>query len=55
MKSNAYVSLMIIVALALGAVVVVDTIVIPLLEADAIGCLPGGTGFNASQGRCFRG
>jgi hypothetical protein len=54
MKSNSYVSLMIIVALALGAVVLVDTIVIPLLEADAIGC-NNSIAFNASKGRCFRG
>jgi hypothetical protein len=47
----------IVAALAvLGVVVVtVAALTIQLQEAEARGCAPGGTGYNASQGRCFRG
>jgi hypothetical protein len=54
MNSTTYVNFMIIVALALGVVVVVDTVVFPMLEVWAIGC-PNSQAFNASEGRCFRG
>lgn len=54
MNSTTSVNFMIIVALALGAVVVVDTVVFPLLEAWAKGC-PNSVAFNASKGRCFKG
>jgi hypothetical protein len=37
----------------LVGVVVVD-IILTAQEAEAKGCSPGGTGFNASLGRCFR-
>lgn len=42
----------VIVALVLGAAVIVDTVVFPMLEAWAKGCTKS-TPFNASQGRCF--
>jgi hypothetical protein len=29
-------------------------IILTAQEAEAKGCSPGGTGFNASLGRCFR-
>jgi hypothetical protein len=54
MNSKSYVNFMIIVALALGVVVVVDTVVFPLLEAWAKGC-QNSQAFNASKGRCFKG
>jgi hypothetical protein len=39
--------------LGLVTVVAVD-IIMSAQEAEARGCSAGGTGFNASQGRCFR-
>lgn len=39
----------------LGLVGVVGvTILWTIEDAEAKGCTPGGIGFNASQGRCFR-
>lgn len=55
MKSTTSVNIMIIVALVLGVVVVVETVVLPILEAEAAGCKPGSSGFNASKGRCLKG
>jgi hypothetical protein len=45
----------ILVAFGLISVVVIETVFILPQEADALGCQPGGIGFNASKGRCFRG
>jgi hypothetical protein len=42
-----------IAALGLVAVVAVD-IMLTTQEAEAKGCRGGGTGFNASQGKCFK-
>jgi hypothetical protein len=42
-----------IAALGLVTVVAID-IMLTAQEAEAKGCSPGGTGFNASQGRCFK-
>jgi hypothetical protein len=44
----------IVAALGLLGVVAITIVTIPQ-EAEAIGCRLGSTGFNASQGRCFRG
>ena len=43
----------IIAALGLVTVVAVD-IMLTTQEAEAKGCTPGGSGFNASQGKCFK-
>jgi hypothetical protein len=43
----------ILAAFGLVAIVAVD-IVFTTQEAEAKGCVPGGTGFNASQGKCFK-
>jgi hypothetical protein len=42
-----------IAALGLVTVVAVD-IMLTTQEAEAKGCSPGGSGFNASQGKCFK-
>ena len=41
-------------ALGLVTVVAVD-IILTAQEAEAKGCSAGGSGFNASQGKCFKG
>jgi hypothetical protein len=43
----------VVAALGLVTVVAVD-IMLTTQEAEAKGCSGGGTGFNASKGRCFR-
>lgn len=43
----------ILAAFGLVTIVAVD-IVFTTQEAEAKGCVPGGTGFNASQGKCFK-
>jgi hypothetical protein len=46
----------IVLAIAVGVIVVADMIVLPILEVLARGCESGAAGsraFNASQGRCF--
>jgi hypothetical protein len=40
-------------ALGLVSVVAVD-IILTAQEAEAKGCLPGGTGSNASKGKCIK-
>jgi hypothetical protein len=42
-----------IAALGLVTVVAVD-IILTAQEAEAKGCLPGGTGSNASKGKCIK-
>lgn len=44
---------MIIVALALGVFVVVETVVLPILEAEAAGCRTS-QAVNASKGKCIK-
>jgi hypothetical protein len=54
MESNStLVIFAIIAALGLVTVVAVD-IIVTAQEAEAKGCLPGGTGSNASKGRCVK-
>ena len=43
--------LAIMAAFGLIAIVTVD-VVLTMQEAEAKGCTPGGTGFNASKGKC---
>jgi hypothetical protein len=43
----------ILAAFGLVAIVAID-IVLTIQEAEAKGCTPGGTGFNASQGKCAK-
>jgi hypothetical protein len=43
----------VVAAVGLVTGVAVD-IILTAQEAEAKGCSPGGTGFNASLGRCFR-
>ena len=45
-------NIFIILAIALGVVVVVDGIILPIIQAYAAGC-KNGIAFNASKGRCF--
>jgi hypothetical protein len=42
----------IVLAIALGVIVVIEMIVFPIIEAQA-NCSGGSTPFKASQGRCF--
>ena len=53
MKSEVYLNFMIIVAVALGVAVVVDMVVLPILEAEAVGCRTS-QAVNASKGRCIK-
>jgi hypothetical protein len=45
-------NVLIVLAVALGVIVVVDMVVLPAIEAYARGCNRS-IAFNASQGRCF--
>ena len=45
-------NVVILVAIAIGVIVVVDAVILPALEAYAAGC-KNGVAFNASKGRCF--
>jgi hypothetical protein len=45
-------NILVIMAIALGVVMVVDAIILPMIEAEGRGC-KSGVPFNASQGRCF--
>jgi len=56
MNNTTFAVIAVVSALALfGVVMVTVSVTMQLQQAEAIGCRPGLTGFNASQGRCFRG
>jgi hypothetical protein len=46
-------NVIIVLAVALGVIMVVDMVVLPAIEAYAKGCAIGGGPFNASKGHCF--
>ncbi|HEX7178767.1 MAG TPA: hypothetical protein VF220_03505 [Nitrososphaeraceae archaeon] len=49
MESNRYLSYIVVIAVILGVFVVVDTVLLPMIEAK---CPVFGTGYNAAKGRC---
>lgn len=51
MNNSIIIAFALIAAIGLVTVVAVD---ISQQEAEAKGCSGGGTGFNASQGKCFK-
>lgn len=55
MDFSSSVNIMVIIAFVLGVALVVDMVVFPFMEAWAKGCAPGSSGFNGSEGRCFKG
>jgi hypothetical protein len=54
MNDRSLIIVAIVAALGLVGVVTIGVLIMPQ-EAEALGCKPGLSGFNASQGRCFRG
>jgi hypothetical protein len=47
-------NVIIVLAIALGVIVVVDMVVLPAIEVDARGCTSS-VPFEASKGHCFKG
>jgi hypothetical protein len=53
-RNEYYVVIAVVLAFALLGIVAVQTGMVPQ-KAEAAGCTPDSTGYNASKGRCFRG